>query len=326
MSRVLTRLILLAAPAACLLAQPASWTVVSAASYRRDAAIAPEMIMTGFSAAIAATATLAGYSVLVRDANAVERPASLYRVDPGQIGFVVPASTAQGNATLSLRGGENVLGTANAPVAAVAPGLFTANSSGAGAPAGYALFVSPDSRRHVDLFQASTGGGFLPRPIETGAGEVYLSLFGTGIRGWRTGVTAAIAGKPVPVTAAVAQATYAGLDQVNLGPLAADVGDRRGELPLVITVDGVAANAVTVALNPPALGAWGTRGNLLEANSELAVGELDGKIYALGGYPSSRQTQTTVQVYDPVEDRWERTTPLPIPLNHNMAAAVNGKL
>src|SRR5262245_14445734 len=30
---------------------------------------------------------------------------------------------------------------------------------------------------------------------------------------------------------------------------------------------------------------WGTRSNLLEANSEMAVAELNGKIYVMGGYP-----------------------------------------
>ncbi|HYP09349.1 MAG TPA: kelch repeat-containing protein, partial [Bryobacteraceae bacterium] len=49
-------------------------------------------------------------------------------------------------------------------------------------------------------------------------------------------------------------------------------------------------------------------------------------IYVLGGYTATRQTKNTVQVYDPIEDRWEFTTPMPIPLNHNMAASVGGKL
>src|SRR5688572_1249028 len=33
---------------------------------------------------------------------------------------------------------------------------------------------------------------------------------------------------------------------------------------------------------------WSTRTNLLEGNSEMAVAELDGKIYVMGGYPSTR--------------------------------------
>jgi anthranilate/para-aminobenzoate synthase component I len=55
---------------------------------------------------------------------------------------------------------------------------------------------------------------------------------------------------------------------------------------------------------------------LLEANSEMAVAELNGKTYVLGGYPASRVTQRTVQVYDVVENRWSLTTPLPLGLSH----------
>ncbi len=71
---------------------------------------------------------------------------------------------------------------------------------------------------------------------------------------------------------------------------------------------------------------WSTRSNLLEANSEMSVAELDGNIYVMGGYPSSRVTTRTVQVYDSTQNRWSFTTPLPIPLNHAMAAVANGRL
>ena len=71
---------------------------------------------------------------------------------------------------------------------------------------------------------------------------------------------------------------------------------------------------------------WSTRSNLLEANSEMAVAELDGRIYVMGGYPASRVTVRTVQVYDAAEDRWSLTTPLPIALNHQMPAAANGRI
>lgn len=76
----------------------------------------------------------------------------------------------------------------------------------------------------------------------------------------------------------------------------------------------------------PQPGAWGTRAPLIEANSEMSVAELDGKIYVIAGYPSSRISVATVQVYDPVSNRWRLTTPLPAALNHTMPAAVDGKL
>ena len=53
---------------------------------------------------------------------------------------------------------------------------------------------------------------------------------------------------------------------------------------------------------PVAAGEWGRRTPLLAPNSELAFAELNRKLYLLGGYPSSRQTVPTVQVYDIASD------------------------
>jgi len=73
-------------------------------------------------------------------------------------------------------------------------------------------------------------------------------------------------------------------------------------------------------------GQWGQRAPLIEANSELAFAELNGKLYLLGGYPASRLTARTVQVYDIASNRWELGPPLPQPNNHGMAAGVRGKV
>jgi hypothetical protein len=77
---------------------------------------------------------------------------------------------------------------------------------------------------------------------------------------------------------------------------------------------------------PAHWGEWGLRAGLLEANSEYALAESNGKLYVLGGYPASRQTARTVQIYDIASDRWELGPPLPQPNNHGMAAGVNGKI
>ena len=76
----------------------------------------------------------------------------------------------------------------------------------------------------------------------------------------------------------------------------------------------------------PAAGSWGMRAPLLQANSELAAAEVNGKIYLLGGYPMNRVTTRTVQIYDTVTDRWEFGPELPLPNNHGMAVSVNGKV
>ena len=73
-------------------------------------------------------------------------------------------------------------------------------------------------------------------------------------------------------------------------------------------------------------GQWSHRAELLESNSELAFAEVNGKLYLLGGYPASRQTARTVQIYDTASDSWELGPPLPQPNNHGMAAGVNGKV
>jgi N-acetylneuraminic acid mutarotase len=78
-----------------------------------------------------------------------------------------------------------------------------------------------------------------------------------------------------------------------------------------------------VAVGP---GEWGLRAPLIAPNSELAFTESNGKLYLLGGYPASRVTVRTVQVYDIATDRWELGPQLPQPNNHGMAAAVNGKI
>ena len=71
---------------------------------------------------------------------------------------------------------------------------------------------------------------------------------------------------------------------------------------------------------------WETRADLLNANSEMSVAQLNGKVYVLGGYPSNRISVKTVQVYDPGTNEWTFGTPLPVALNHTVAASVGGKI
>jgi N-acetylneuraminic acid mutarotase len=96
----------------------------------------------------------------------------------------------------------------------------------------------------------------------------------------------------------------------------------------VTVADGAQANASAFVLNrvPTNPGEWGLRAGLLAANSEFGLAESNGKLYVLGGYPSSRQTVRTVQIYDIASNRWELGPQLPQPNNHGMAAAVNGKI
>ena len=86
------------------------------------------------------------------------------------------------------------------------------------------------------------------------------------------------------------------------------------------------SNTHDVVMSPVDKGVWGTRAGLLVANSEFALAESNGKIYVLGGYPASRVSSRTVQIYTIATDSWQLGPELPLPNNHGMAAGVNGKI
>ena len=96
----------------------------------------------------------------------------------------------------------------------------------------------------------------------------------------------------------------------------------------ITVAGGLQANASSFVLNriPENAGEWGQRAGLLVANSEFALAEANGRIYVMGGYPASRVTSRTVQVYDIATNSWQLGPELPQPNNHGMAATVNGKV
>ena len=74
--------------------------------------------------------------------------------------------------------------------------------------------------------------------------QIFLLLAGTGIRGFTSAVTASIEGSDIPVLGAQDQGEFAGLDQVNIGPLPRNLP--KGNINLALTVDGRETNTVTV--------------------------------------------------------------------------------
>ena len=327
--------------AACGLAQQTSvLTVVSTATFTRDAALAPNMIVTAFSTAIPevgpATATplltsLNGYSFGIRaGTGSLEINAGIIAINAGQASFVLPAELPDGAASIAFRRGSDVLATGSVRIARVAPGIFTANSSGEGAPAGFALYSGFGKQRQENLFERFSGSArFEPAALNVGNPEedLYLVLFGTGFRNSPLSrVSATAGGIAIPVQAAQAHATLAGLDQLNLGPLPRELAGKRGRLDLDIVFDSAAANRITIAPTWPPSGGWGSRATLIEENSEMGVIGLNGKIYVIGGYPSSRVTVNTVQVYDTASNSWTRAAPLAIAVNHLMPVAYGGKI
>jgi uncharacterized protein (TIGR03437 family) len=182
--------------------------------------------------------SLSGVTVTITDSSGAVSPALLYGVyaSKDQINLLLPDGIVAGLAvmTITLPGGGTITGVVN--IVQSAPGIFTSAMNGQGVYAGQVIYVQQDGSQTV---VGSSG------PVTLAAGDqVYLVLYGTGLR-HANSVTATANGASVPVIYHGAQGSYDGLDQINLGPLPADLAGA-GVVKLVITADGQAANTVTL--------------------------------------------------------------------------------
>ncbi len=223
-------------------------------------AFAPESLATIYGPDLASgqflnpgpglAATLGGILAQVTDTTGVARTAPLAYVGKGQINFEVPTGTAIGPAQLTISGGPSGTLTAPFTVAAVGPGLFSANSSGTGVAAALAIRSNNSTlvQTPVKVFSCTATAGCVGTPIELDANStVIVSLYGTGIRGAGTAnVTCTVGGVPAKVHFAGAQTQYPGLDQVNIGLPSSLAG--KGQVDVILTADGVTSNTVTLTI------------------------------------------------------------------------------
>jgi uncharacterized protein (TIGR03437 family) len=245
---------------------------VSAASFL-GAELAAESIVAGFGQNLATTTQvatslplpteLAGTTVKVRDSAgivhlagalnvaSVERPAGLFFVAPTQVNYQIPPGTATGQATVTITSGSGAVSAGTVNIASVAPGLFSANASGQGAAAAVVFRRRADgseSFEPVAQFDQAQGR-FVTVPIDLGpeTDQVFLILYGVGFR-FRSSLSAAtvtIGGVNSEVLFADAAPGFVGLDQANVRLSRSLIG--RGEVDVVLMVDGKAANTVKIA-------------------------------------------------------------------------------
>lgn len=81
----------------------------------------------------------------------------------------------------------------------------------------------------------------------------------------------------------------------------------------------------TVYAYDPVRNTWTERASLPTARGALSVTELDGKLYAVGGY-DGKGNNAQVEVYDPVSNAWTTCAPLGTPRDHLAVATVAGKI
>ena len=230
---------------------PTTFSDANSASFARGA-MAQDSIVAAFGAGLAGTTataatlgtSLGGVTVNVKDAAGVTRAATLFYVSPRQINYAIPAGTATGEAAITIVNGSQAV-TAKQQIAAVEPGLYAAN----GVAAAIVTYYSGGTLvSYSDAFQVSASGAITPLAIDLGTAgeEVYLQLYGTGIRHAGT-VTANIGTMTgLPVVYAGPQGYYVGEDQINVLLPAALKG--AGVVQVTLTADGQSSNAVEIAI------------------------------------------------------------------------------
>ena len=163
--------------------------------------------------------------------------ARLFFVSATQINFLVPVGTLAGPAAVVVvaKDGSITRGTVN--ITPSAPAIFTRKNDGTGAPAA----VASTDGVNFNIGVSNADG----TPVAINPGN-FVSLFGTGVTYRSSNATATLGGEAVTVLFAGAQGQLAGLDQVNVQIPAGFVG--RGDLDLVITIDGRTSNPVKLRI------------------------------------------------------------------------------
>ena len=167
--------------------------------------------------------------------------APLLYVSPSQINYVVPANVDPGTAVIKVMNGAAVVANGTVAIENVSPGIFTVSANGKGAPAAQTTFDGV-------TFQAVTNADGSARALSVGAATRpnYLVLYGTGLRR-RSSLSNArvmIGGVQCEVTFLGAHPRLAGLDQMNI-KLPQELRGR-GDVDVIVTIDGRAANAVRI--------------------------------------------------------------------------------
>ena len=227
--------------------------ITSAADFTRLAPLAPESLATAFGTGLATQTaeaeghplptTLGGTTVRVRGV-----PAPLTYVSPGQVNFQIPGGLPAGEATISVTAGDGTVTEGVTRLAPVSPGLFAADFLNK-VPVGSARWYRKGEQireQPLSRIVAGSDPDGQSRPsfakIDPGEGgdEVYLTLFGTGIRGRGKAedVSALIGGIPMPVVYADDPGGEAGVDLVIVKLPESLVDPGRVEVAIRIETDG----------------------------------------------------------------------------------------
>ena len=125
----------------------------------------------------------------------------------------------------------------------MAPGIFNVS----GLALGYADTVDASGKQtYTNVSTPDTSGAFHLAPIDVSGGNVFLLLFGTGIRNHAGAVTATIGSTTLPTAYAGAQGAFVGEDQINIALPASLAGS--GAVHVSLSMDGQTSNSVQIQI------------------------------------------------------------------------------
>ena len=158
------------------------------------------------------------------------RAAQILFVSPAQINFQIPDETETGAAEIVVTNHDGYESHALAPMASVAPGVFTERGDGTGAVV--ALDTAAQTRAPFD-------------PHDGANGSRRVTLFATGVRRAET-LSVTIAGRGQPVESVIPSTDLPGLDEIRVKLPLALAG--AGVVPVSITADGRTSNQPSIEL------------------------------------------------------------------------------
>jgi uncharacterized protein (TIGR03437 family) len=211
------------------------------AAYGANLAAGPATATTPLST------SLDGTSVTVTDSAGISRPALLFYVSPGQVNYEIPEGSAPGPATVTIKSQSGTTQSVSIQIGNISPGLFQLNSSGL--VAAWILPVISGVHQNLQpVYEFDASNNLISHPIDLGTDEeqIYLELYGTGIRNAKD-VAVTVGGLSVPVLFAGAAPGFVGVDQVNIGPLPRSLAGA-GSLNILLTADGQTANTVNLTI------------------------------------------------------------------------------
>jgi uncharacterized protein (TIGR03437 family) len=214
-----------------------TFSITNAASFASEG-LAANSIATAFWTG---PKTPSGIGITVKDSAGQTRAAQVFYTSASQINYLIPDGTALGQAAVTITGAPNIYSSL-LNIVPVAPGIFNSN--------GLALAFADtlgDGKQTLSLVATPNASGTLQlAPIDVSAGNVYLLLFGTGIRNHANPATATIGSTTLTAAYAGAQGSFAGEDQINIALPVSLSG--AGVVSVNLNVDGQTSNSVQIQI------------------------------------------------------------------------------